>query len=644
LAGFLIGYLAFRGAGYDIVIRQEVAFVIWALIALGFAFDLLPRGHLDRAMLVPALAGAAFLGWMVLSLTWTESAERTVAEIARLLGYLGVMTLAVTSLNRHTFRAAAGGASVAALGIAALAVASRVDPAAFPHAADLSRQFHLDRLSYPLDYWNAVGAWGAMSVAIGLAWSAHARLALTRALALAAVPIAGLAVYLSYSRGGVIATGAAVVTVLALSRNRWTAFVNALAAGIGSAVAILVVRDHTQIAHATGGAGGGAVSAALLLAGVGCAGVALFTAGLGADRLRLPRQTANWAVPSFVAVLLVGAVIAGHGPISKGWDQFLHQDAASTGPDPAARLTTAAGLRRDLWDSGLAAFRAHPLDGTGPGTFEFWWTGHANSPVFVRDAHSLYIEQLAEDGLPGLLLLAALLIGLLAVALRARRRMSGSADLGASVAMCAAFVVFLVSAGVDWMWEETALGCLALGGIAIAVAGGSSRRRASERKGKLVASGVRAAIVITALLAMAVEIPGLVSTDRLRASDAAARTGNLNEARALADAAQDAEPWAASPDLQLAVIDQRAGRLAEARREVRQAASKEPTNWRYPLVQSSIEAEMGHRLPARHIFRRGKRLWPPSLYYSPFLSFARQVYTHRQLAAIEARLLAHQPR
>ena len=189
---------------------------------------------------------------MVLSFGWTASDGRTMAELARVLGYAGIAVLALASLNRDTFRAAAAGLSLAALGIAAIAVASRLAPGTFPAATEVASQFRTDRLDFPLDYWNAVGAWGAMSMAIGLAWSAHARFALTRALALASVPVAALAVYLSYSRGGVVGTATALVAVLALSRNRWTAFAHAIAAGAGAGVAILVVRSNPQIADATG--------------------------------------------------------------------------------------------------------------------------------------------------------------------------------------------------------------------------------------------------------------------------------------------------------------------------------------------------------------------------------------------------------
>ena len=44
-AGGLVAYLAFEGGGYDIVVRQQVALLVWALVAVGFATGLLPRGE-----------------------------------------------------------------------------------------------------------------------------------------------------------------------------------------------------------------------------------------------------------------------------------------------------------------------------------------------------------------------------------------------------------------------------------------------------------------------------------------------------------------------------------------------------------------------------------------------------------------------
>lgn len=55
---FAVGYgfvlvIAFRGGGYDIVARQELALVIWALIALGFAFGMLPAAGRPRSLRRP---------------------------------------------------------------------------------------------------------------------------------------------------------------------------------------------------------------------------------------------------------------------------------------------------------------------------------------------------------------------------------------------------------------------------------------------------------------------------------------------------------------------------------------------------------------------------------------------------------------
>ena len=62
------------------------------------------------------------------------------------------------------------------------------------------------------------------------------------------------------------------------------------------------------------------------------------------------------------------------------------------------------------------------------------------------DAHSLYLETLAELGLVGLGLLVLVLAPPLAGAFR-----------GASAAAAGGYVAFLVHAGVDWDWEMPAV-------------------------------------------------------------------------------------------------------------------------------------------------------------------------------------------
>src|SRR4051794_19815456 len=234
-AAALPTWLALHGGGFDVVIRDQTSLFVWWVIAAGFAIGVLPRSRFDRSMILPAAALAALVIWTLLSLTWTESSERTWTELSRLIGYAGFVVLAWSALNRYTFRAAASGLTVAAVTVCVLAVASRVMPSSFP-VDRVQIAFNTDRLTYPFEYWNAVAAWGAATIAICLCWSAHARNPLVRAASLASVPVAGTAVYLTYSRGGVLSTGVGVLAALALSRNRWTAAVHAVAAGAGTGI------------------------------------------------------------------------------------------------------------------------------------------------------------------------------------------------------------------------------------------------------------------------------------------------------------------------------------------------------------------------------------------------------------------------
>src|SRR5438128_89770 len=89
----LVVYYALRGGSYDIVVRHEEALAVWWILGLGFAFGLLPRVRPPRGVLIPL--GAIFLlaVWTALSLTWTESSERTFAELARVLHYGGLLVL-----------------------------------------------------------------------------------------------------------------------------------------------------------------------------------------------------------------------------------------------------------------------------------------------------------------------------------------------------------------------------------------------------------------------------------------------------------------------------------------------------------------------------------------------------------------------
>jgi tetratricopeptide (TPR) repeat protein len=617
-AGLLVAY-ALRGGSYDIVVRQEMGLGIWWVLGLGFALGVLPRAPVPRVRLLGVATLVLVAVWVAIGLGWTESAERTTAELGRIVAYAGVLLLPLTLLDRTTWRAAVGGIVAAALLIAVLGVASRLFPNDFP--TDLIRaSFKGQRLSYPFHYWNAVGSWAAMAIALALAWSAHARLLVGRMLALAAIPIAGVAVYLTYSRSSVAGVALGVLVVLAASRNRWVVLVHALAAGLGAGAGILAVRDAPQIAHATGSAGAGRVILVLVLAallGIAAAGA---TWALHGERWRLDRRPAWALLAGILAVVAVVGAIALPSPARKAWDQFnedpfkLGKQAGAEKTDPAAHLSTLSGNRRNLWASALDAFAAHPA-GTGAGTFEFWWDRDARNAEFVRDAHSLYLESLAELGWPGFLLVVLFLVTVLWLAIRARRHLRGPPGLGASAGLIGAFAVFLLTAGVDWMWESTAVSVLAL--LAIATAGAVPVGDAEGASGlRLLPRPLpvpwRVAATVAALLACLIELPALVSTSEVRRSQSSVRAGALDRALRQANDAIAAEPWAATPYVQRALIEEREGKLRAARVDLQRAVAREPTNWRHPLALARVEAELGDARAALRYYERARRLHPLS--------------------------------
>src|SRR5207247_266185 len=110
------------------------------------------------------------------------------------------------------------------------------------------------------------------------------------------------------------------------------------------------------------------------------------------------------------------------------------------------RLFNFSGSGRvPLWRAALHDFEAHPVLGSGAGSYEAYWLAHRGDPGKVRDAHSLYLETLAELGVVGLLLLLVALAVPLSVAVRARRQPLVPALFGA-------YVAYPVHASLDWDW------------------------------------------------------------------------------------------------------------------------------------------------------------------------------------------------
>jgi hypothetical protein len=362
------------------------------------------------------------------------------------------------------------------------------------------------------------------------------------------------------------------------------------------------VRSAPAIAHGTGTRGAGTVAAAILLAVALCAGAAIVTSSEPVRRARVPPRLGGSLAVAAAIVLVIAVVAYGPPAVQTAWRQF-HRPVVVTTSDPASRLWQLSGTRYDVWRTALSAFAARPLTGTGAGTYEFWWDRHPSTPEFVRDAHSLELQNMAELGAPGLVLILVLMAAAAAVLVEARRRSRRSASVAASGALLGAFAVYLVQASVDWMWESTAVTALALAGAAVAGARLSGARPGVRWYGRAVA-------VVVAAAAVAIQVPGLLSTTNIRRSQAAERAGNAAAALSLANAAVAAEPWAASPYEQRGLVLEATGRLGTAAEDLGRAIAREPTNFRHWLLLARIEAERGRVDAALEDYARARRLRP----------------------------------
>lgn len=601
-AGLIVVYALRGGGSYDIVVFEEHGLVLWLLLGLGIASGLLPRARPSRGQL--ALLGAllAYTAWTALSLSWTSSSERTFEEVARCLDYLGLATLLCATFDRETWRAGAAGLAFGAMLVCVVAVGSRLAPSVFG-TDRIDTVLHIDRLSRPFGYWNSVAAWGAMCTAIGLAWSAHDPSRWRRPVVLALVPVAGLTTYLTYSRAGVGGIALALLAVLALSRSRLTVIVHMAAAAGGTGLAIAAVRGEPQIAHATGTHGAATVFAALLFAAALCAGIALVTQVLALDDLRIPRAWARPLAAVAGVAVLAAAAVAGPHLVSRAWDSFKRVPVVSGAGSTTARLDSLSGTRYPVWKVAIKAFDAHPVVGTGAGTFGFWWNEHATTPESLLDVHNIWLQNLAELGIPGLLLIVAVAVAALWLAISVRRRARRNVTAGVSAAFGAAFLVYLLHATVDWMWESTAVTVLAIAGVATVGARlGDGRMR--------IPLPARGAVAAVAALAAIAQLPGLLSTHYIRQSQAATRAGSGAQALSYAQDAINAEPWSASAQEQRALVLESGGELAAAADAERTAIDDEPVNYAHWLVMSRIQTESGDLAAAERDYNRARALAP----------------------------------
>jgi O-antigen ligase len=637
LAGGLVLYLGLDGGGYSTIVSSQVGLVLWWIVLVGAAWKVLPIGRLTRVAWGGLALFGGFVAWTALASTWSLSSERSLQDLSLVASYLGVLLLAVTI---HRDRERAVRSSVNAIGaaiviVAALAVASRIAPSAFP-ASHVTGAFlgsgAQGRLSWPLNYWNGLAALVALGLPLLLSIASSARMLRVQVLAAASLPLLALCAYLTFSRGGAIASAVAVLTFLVLAPDRFPKLATALVAAAGSAVLIAGAAHRRALEHGltthVASAEGRQLLVAIVLV---CGAVALAQVGIGlAARhgtlprgLRISRRRAQALLAGGIAVALIAALAAGvPSQLSRDWNKFKNPIGALYSGQPSRFVSLSGNGRYQYWKVAVKSADRHILTGSGPGTFQLLWLPRATLPGYVVNAHSLYVETLAEVGIVGLALLVGFFVLILGAAVRLVLSSEHEARVRAAGAT-AALLAFMVSAAADWVWQLPVLPAAFLL-LAAAVLAPAPRRKLMRASGSAASpqgSGsdargrravLRLGLVATAFACViAIGIPLATASD-VSKSQAAANVGNVSSALADARTAARVEPGASSPELQLALVLELQHHYPAALAAARRATRDESQNWDNWLVLSRIEAESGQVKASVAAYQRARSLNPRS--------------------------------
>jgi hypothetical protein len=590
--GFALVYLGFNAGGYFPDTQGFVTIIALLGVACWIAFAPRPFGNVSWPLLLTTLALAGFAFWTLVSGSWSNAEGRALIEFERVLLYLCVFLLFGLSLRELTqVRWLIWGVAGAITLVCFAALITRL----YPDAWTIRPGLEENRLSYPLTYWNALGLLAGVGVILSFHLASRASGPWeSRVLGAAAVPVTATTVYLTFSRGAIAATVAGVLVYLIVGRPR------GVLSGLFSTVPAAALA--VGVAYETDGlASADAVSAAPaefhglgIIIGLSALGAALLRGLL----LRLDSLAGGLEFPSLgtkratllvlsVAVVAAACAVALNlpGELREQYDRFARGEPVSTGGDLRARLTQpGSAARLEQWEVALDEFGAAPVRGHGAGTYELAWQRNRPNGSNVIDAHSLYLEVLAELGIVGLTLLLAALVAILgAFAWRAR-----GPGRPTFAALLAAGTAWALHAGVDWDWELPAvtLWLFAAGGAALASLGGRPLR------GVRLSPFARACVVVPVLLLASLPLKVLSSEAWLDRANEAFAIGDCDAAAESAWASIEAVGSRAEPFEILGLCAVRQRRSHAAVRHLRQAAEREPHNWnyRYGLALASAAA------------------------------------------------------
>lgn len=557
-----------------------------AMIALAVVVLRRPPRLRARSATWTCLAFAVvLLLWTAFSALWSGSLELTVLEFQRMLFYC-VAAAATVWVGRLTgWRPLAYAAWAVCTALCVVALVQRLLFWSAPVHASIAST----RLAGPVGYWNALGMIAALGAMIALGIAIERTHRPIGHAASASVPVLAVTLYLTFSRGAVAAlvVGVLISAMAVRSTIRW--ILSAAAVGVFGLLAVAAtVYQHALTRHPVSTSYPRARAAWIARASdeahrevVIVVAVALLCVVLvrplldaivrhadGGERWDVAVRGSLLAVP--VVVMLAWFVALGSpGALGDSTKRLLDGSPPHQFANPNARFESVALNGRTLfWDVAWSDFKAHPLAGSGAGTYGAVWARDRDVPTPIVEAHSLYLETLAELGLIGLLLLVLVLGPPLVAGVRSRGDPLFSAVLGG-------YAAFLVHAGIDWDWAVPAVTLPALLCAGALLTHGTRpvfeslrhrRVRSVARTRLLAAAGICAVYLLVG--------QALVSGAQSALSD-----GRPAAARKMADHASTLLWWSAEPHLVSAAASLRLGDRGAARGELEEAVSADPRSW-----------------------------------------------------------------
>jgi hypothetical protein len=544
------------------------ALALAALVVAGALLGL-PRPALSSEALVALGFLVAFVAWNGISVVWSIEADRSWAYLNRGLVYVAfaVIGLWLGPWMREWAYVLAGALALP-LGWALL---GKAIPA-------LGSSGRIARLNSPIGYWNALGLLFAMALPLAV-WLAARREHPHWLRAAGVVYIYALVVglLLTYSRGGVLAAGAAVVLWLVLGSPRVESAAALLlggGAGLGVATWAFTRPGLTTdgAAHSLRAHDGAWFGAVFVLAAI-AVGALAYLGSLTEERRPLTdarrRLVGRVALGVLCVGVTVGVVVLAVESKPQGWfkDFTAQPTNASLQGGPEHLVNASSSSRWLWWKEAWRAWERQPWRGTGAGTFELTHRMLRTNNIVVTEPHDLPLQFLTETGLVGFFLAAT---SIAAAAVGVVRRLRGRDPAAVALAVLAA--AYVLHSLVDFDWDFVAVTAPFLLSVGALLGGPGVVREARP-----VWSPVPAAVAVVVAISLLTPWLAQRATDSARAAIASGRP--LQAYRDARDA-RSLDPLALDPLLVQAAALEQLGDVQGARELYVEAVRLQPLNWR----------------------------------------------------------------